>query len=302
MNSSRRIIFVRVASILLLLVPILILNPVAHTTASAQAYPETTSLDVSTQQGCAVRIMPLGDSNTEGIVGSTYQVGYRRSLWLSLKQLGYDVDFVGGLTTGELDDFDRDHEGHAGWTANLIRDNVNGFLTANPPNIVLLAIGTNDITGGQSPTGIVKEIDEILTNIYSFDSKITVVLAKVINRKGNEEQIARTSELNRLIQDLANARKAAGDKVLVVDLEHALTYPDDMYDNVHPDDNGYEKMAGAWLHVLEDYLPHYCDPGSPSTLLLPVILGTIRSGVNVHFRQMAPSSNRSRYKCTIDHN
>src|SRR5258708_8969973 len=61
----------------------------------------------------AVRIMPLGDSNTFGWDGS---VSYRYYLWKQLQQAGYtNVDFVGTLTstfqTGDV--WDHDNDGHA---------------------------------------------------------------------------------------------------------------------------------------------------------------------------------------------
>src|SRR5687767_12424317 len=64
-----------------------------------------------------VRIMPIGDSITEGSDGS---VTYRRFLWLQLAAAGHRVDFVGtrsGVRDGvpKYTDFDQDHDGHAGW-------------------------------------------------------------------------------------------------------------------------------------------------------------------------------------------
>ena len=60
-----------------------------------------------------VLIMPLGDSITRG----EDLVGYRRELYVDLKNAGYDVDFVGSLQDGSSTGytFDYDHEGHGGW-------------------------------------------------------------------------------------------------------------------------------------------------------------------------------------------
>ncbi len=108
-----------------------------------------------------VRIMPLGDSITEGVLGSSDDTGYRRALYLSLTAAGHSVNFVGSLANGTPTDFDRDHEGHSGWRADQIRNNISSWLTTNPADIILLHIGTNDISQGQSVSSTVSEVNEI---------------------------------------------------------------------------------------------------------------------------------------------
>jgi hypothetical protein len=41
-------------------------------------------------------------------------------------------------------------------------------------------------------------------------------------------------------------------------MENALDYPVDLYDDVHPDDAGYDKMALVWFEALSDFLATYC--------------------------------------------
>ena len=199
-------------------------------------------------------IMPLGDSITDGAAGSTDDTGYRRSLYLQLDAAGYDVDFVGSQTSGIPTDFDRDHEGHGGWRANQIRDNIGGWLTSTPAEIVLLHIGTNDISGGESAAGVAAEIDDILDNIDSYSTDITVFLAQIINRQNpSDSKGLETSALNDSIASLAATRIAAGDLIVLVDHESALTYPGDMDDSVHPNDTGYGKMADTWFDALDTH-------------------------------------------------
>ena len=57
------------------------------------------------------RIMPLGDSITDNDAYSSY----RRPLWKRLQQANRSVDFVGTRQGPFHNDFDYDHEGHAGW-------------------------------------------------------------------------------------------------------------------------------------------------------------------------------------------
>jgi lysophospholipase L1-like esterase len=196
--------------------------------------------------------MPLGASLTQGYA-STNQNGYRRRLYLSLKRDGYSVNFVGSQQSG-LPDFDVDHEGHPGWHAEGGSEGgialfVYDWLVANPTDVVLLHVGTNDISvGGQDPA----EIAHILDEIDRFSTDTTVVLALIINRKTYSPA---TTQFNLDVQTMAQNRIASGDKIVIVDMEHALTYPDDMADNLHPNDVGYFKIATVWLNALEGFMP-----------------------------------------------
>ena len=199
-----------------------------------------------------IRIMPLGDSITYGSK-STGVVGYRRSLYQLLLDACYNVDFVGSQTDGSPADFDRNHEGHRGWRADQIRDNIIGWLNSTPADVVLLHIGTNDISQGQGSANPAAEIGQILDLIDTWEeanNEVWVVLARIINR--NDLQSGTTTTLNSRIQNLADTRIAAGYKIVVVDMESALSYPADLSDTVHPNDTGYGKMTAVWFAALED--------------------------------------------------
>ena len=207
-----------------------------------------------------IRIMPLGDSITYG-TNSTGTVGYRRPLYQSLVGAGYSVDFVGSQTDGSPADFDRNHEGHRGWRADQIRDNITGWLNSTPADVVLLHIGTNDISQNQGATGTAAEIGQILDRIDTWETthnQVWVVLARIINR--NDSRSGITTTLNGLIQDLADTRIAGGDRIVVVNMESALSYPGDLADTVHPNDTGYGKMAAVWFAELETLLALLSNP------------------------------------------
>ena len=199
------------------------------------------------------RIMPLGDSITRG-GGSTGEVGYRRPLYLLLQQSGYDVNFVGTQINGTFLDFDRDHEGHGSYRADQIRDLVISWLNTNPADIVLLHIGINDIAyNNEDPL----EVDALLDSIDVWEvansHPVTVIVARIVLRgDGNDPQ---TIAFNDSVETIVNNRIAAGDDLIMVDMEHALNYPADLSDGVHPNDNGYAKMANVWFDALTTILP-----------------------------------------------
>jgi VCBS repeat-containing protein len=215
-----------------------------------------------------VRIMPLGDSITAGsfsLPGSpdSAQVGYRRKLYIELEDLSssYGVDFVGSGSSGSVD-HDKDHEGHGGYCATgcttygVIDTNIVGWLNANPADIVLLHIGITDINerGDTSATGVTNILNAIDT-WEAANHPVTVLLAKIIDDVPNyQTELNVTAYNNNLVNMLAGR---PNDRVIMVDMRDGagILYGSgspgpDMFDNVHPNLTGYEKMAAKWLTEL----------------------------------------------------
>ncbi len=216
-----------------------------------------------------VAIMPLGDSITEGqnpvITDNNYRVGYRAPLFWDLTGAGYYFDFVGSKQAGMLADpgIDFDHEGHGGWSDGAIAGSVSGFLLNNHADVVLLHIGTNALSS--SPD----DVEDILNNIDAYSEDTVVVLARIINRKTYSSL---TTTFNDNVEAMAMNRIANGDRIILVDQESALVYPDDMEDNLHPNTYGYNKMPAAWYDGLDDFLP-VCSsvaPYAPAIVSQPV--------------------------------
>jgi lysophospholipase L1-like esterase len=216
----------------------------------------------------AIRIMPLGDSITvgefSGVDDPNFWVSYRKALRDSLTGAGYDIDFVGTQVSGSAVFLDAQHEGHSGWVADgdaaiSIRQNVAGFLAANPPHVVLLHIGTNDIGLGDAAGTVSAEVEAVLDAIDAVDPDIRVVLALIINREATSALRGTTTSYNDLLDAMASNRIQAGAKLVVVDMEPELIYritpAGDMKDEVHPVASGFQKMANAWRHGLDQILP-----------------------------------------------
>ncbi len=226
------------------------------------------SITIIKAASASTKIMPLGDSITQGFIKNIpedYRVGYRQKLYLDLKDAGYDVDFVGSLSHGILahPGFDYNHEGHGGWSDNEVAGQVYTWLVANPADIILLHIGTNDFN--TSPDDVALILDEI--DKYSKD--IVVVLALIINHKTYNPLI---TQFNDNIRAMAEVRIAHCDKIIIVDMENALNYQNDMDDNLHPNTNGYIKMADVWFPAVEQiltdsYQPPPCTPPVPGPAL-----------------------------------
>jgi lysophospholipase L1-like esterase len=213
----------------------------------------------------AVKIMPLGDSITKG-TGSVHGWGYREPLYVLLSNDGYNFDFVGSYVNGSFPD--PNHEGHYGWRADEI---LNGrpsdpcagkleyWLSADQPDVVMLHIGTNDISQGSYDAN---EVNGILNVIDAYEvannKHVTVILALIINRRIDSPATKRawTTQFNSDVNVIAANRIANEDDIIVVNMESALDYSIgvDMDDEVHPNDNGYIKMAGVWYAALTGFL------------------------------------------------
>ena len=199
-----------------------------------------------------LKIMPLGDSITQGIHIDSKNIGYRRDLYKLLTHNNFEFDFVGSMSDGSFSDFDKDHEGHGGWHANQIQDSVYNWLIKNPADIILLHIGTNDLNKEESPTIIIQEIDQILSEVDRYEDKsnlsVRVVLATVINHL---LYIEKTQELNNYITELVKNRQRNNDLITLADMNKYLENTNNYLDNVHPNELGYKKMAELWLEKIQ---------------------------------------------------
>jgi uncharacterized repeat protein (TIGR02543 family) len=198
-----------------------------------------------------IRIMPLGDSITSGEGTGQPLTGYRDDLFTLLNTEGWEFDFVGSQSDGS--GFDTDHEGHGGWRADEINSNVNGWLNQFEPDIVLLHIGTNDVSHEQSNSSTANEIESILSKIYNYSSKTVILLCKLIPRVNLYQE---NEDLNELIEQVYQQKKSAGYNIYLVDQNAAFKEnpnweQDYLHDNVHPAHVGYTVMANKFLSVLE---------------------------------------------------
>lgn len=200
-----------------------------------------------------LRVMPLGDSITMGTYTPTSpsddrSIGYRLKLYNDLTSTAsgrYNIDFVGGAINGQTLMSDPQHEGHGGYVAQQIANGIGQWLSNQPPDIVLLHIGTNDISG--DPSASAAPVSTILQNIESWEQanhRLWVFVARIIQRLDgrsvtayNDDIAARVAARNNDRLFLVNQQTGAG-------LVYATT--GDMADDLHPNQSGYDKMADKW--------------------------------------------------------
>lgn len=199
-----------------------------------------------------VKIMPLGDSITQAFNGTP---SYRWYLWQKLQDAGFATDFVGsqmGAANGDPPnfDFDQDHEGHSGWTADQIAANAAAWAAEFQPDIVLMHAGSNDAEQHQSTDGTINDLRNIINAIRSVDPNVIFLVAQLIPDAVNNAGI---DDLNSRIPALVSSMDSSQSRVILVDL-HTGFSGSDTFDGVHLTSSGENKMAQRWFDALSDLL------------------------------------------------
>lgn len=203
-----------------------------------------------------VRMMPLGDSITDGI---TVPGAYRTGLWRRFADGDYRVDFVGSLSGGPAELGDHDHEGHSGWRIDQIDAGVVGWLRATTPHTVLLHIGTNDILQNHDPAGAPARLSALIDHITATAPAAEVFVATIIPIAWSAQEAA-VRTYNAAIPEIVRSKVSAGGHVHLVDMHAALTSAD-LADGVHPNATGYDRMAAAWYTALRSVPGSIGEPG-----------------------------------------
>ncbi|WP_433509359.1 lectin [Nonomuraea sp. CA-143628] len=203
-----------------------------------------------------VRVMPLGDSITEG---TQVPGGYRIGLWQRLAAGRYTVDFVGSQFNGPGSLGDHDHEGHPGWRIDQIDANITGWLRTYTPRTVLLHIGTNDVLQNYNLAGAPQRLSTLIDHITTAVPDADVFVATIIPLSNSgQESAART--FNAAIPGIVQSKVNSGRHVHLVDMHSKLT-TSDLIDGIHPTAGGYDKMAAAWYTALQSVSGSIGQPG-----------------------------------------
>jgi len=204
------------------------------------------AMNVNSGWAQTYKIMPLGDSITRGVNGSSTPGGYRDDLQNLLSDEFVSYDFVGSQSDGS--GFDPHHEGHDGATVDYIDNNVTTWVTNAAPHYVLLMIGTNDL-GVLDVELIADKISSICDKIYGVDGGITIFLSSILPRGDDPGKDSLATQANRLIKRVVvdkqdaghNIYYVGGNELFIQDPDWATNYLFD--DGIHPNDTGYNQVA-----------------------------------------------------------
>jgi hypothetical protein len=189
-----------------------------------------------------LRIMPLGDSITAG-VGSSTRSSYRSDLRRKLVAAGMSVDFVGSQSDGV--GFDNQHEGHGGWTIDRIAEQLDGWLATYRPDAVIVHLGTNNVTSGESGATIAAKLSALIDQIRAARPEAMIFVSKIIGSKVAAEKVVDHDYNSRMPAMLATK----GSRVRLVD--QSTVGGIDLLDRHHPNNFGYNKMTYNFYRAFE---------------------------------------------------
>jgi lysophospholipase L1-like esterase len=198
-----------------------------------------------------LRIMPLGDSITDGTsAGTAGRGGYRGPLYDSLTTAGYNVDYIGTLSNNGALLADVNHEGHGGWRIDQHDANIEDwFNTMEDPDVVLMHIGTNDFGQSLDITNAINRFDALILKIATLRPYAHIIVTNLMARAEPRNTEIQT-HFNPFVEDRVDAHALAGRRVTFLDMRAAVPITD-MPDNLHPNQAGYDKMAAAWLPAIQ---------------------------------------------------
>jgi len=230
------------------------------------------------------KIMPLGDSKTEGGGGNGQQSSWRGFLRTKMLQAGYNIDYVGprqNYADGDTEPYDYDHAGFGGYTIGPdtqrfcetcettgIYEHIQNWLPAANPDVVLLSIGVNDMFGDNNhPPGYrasaPQRYQDLVNKILGLKPGVRLILGTIEPVKwdknwGSNPNDQSLGALNAKIREIANA--SATDNIFLADVyskNYATWDPGDFWDDLHLSQQGAAKSANTWfaslVPVLNDY-------------------------------------------------
>ena len=207
------------------------------------------------------KIMPLGASRVEG-ARPDYE-SFRYELWRNMLDNGWTFDYIGTMTdpasyenySGK--EFDKDHEGHGGYTSRQILSNITGWISsAGIPDIVLFSSpGGNGALEGLPVDDAIKNINGIIDVIQASNPDVTIFIEQPASGHSDimtAELTAYIEELQSKVLPIATQQTTTSSNVIAVDM---FTSWSDAYlaDDVHYNTTGAKVVADRYDAAMESF-------------------------------------------------
>ncbi|KAL3490659.1 SGNH hydrolase-type esterase domain-containing protein [Aspergillus germanicus] len=201
--------------------------------------------------------MPLGGSITYGL-GSSDGNGYRKALYDMLVARRHTVEMVGSRTSGSM--VNNANEGWPGRRIDQIHAKALKSTAKFLPNIFTINAGSNDCLQEFEIGSAGARINSMLEGLWKAGlPDATVILSTLVvaaDTSINERVLRVNDQIRGLVQ---KGRSSGGDSngnVFLADM-YSSTGPqltDLIEDGIHPNDEGYVKMARIWTESIEKAL------------------------------------------------
>ncbi|WP_067601405.1 SGNH/GDSL hydrolase family protein [Nocardiopsis listeri] len=210
-----------------------------------------------------LRIMPIGDSATQGSSGDHT---WRYHLWSHLSDQEIDFDLVGpnddlysladedfGAHDYADPDFDTDHAARWDATAQELATDVAGVAAEFDPHYLLLLAGTEDILNGGEADHALDGVAEIVSTVRVVLGDARFVVGELPEVEGTDDDGRVNREITRFnmgLVDLAQQLTSTDSPVVVAQTARDYTPAFDNWDATHPNVRGELKIAAAFADAL----------------------------------------------------
>ncbi len=225
-----------------------------------------------------IKVMPLGDSITEGTnLGQNFaRPNYRIPLMQKLAANGFNVEALGYQKSCNADSAgvqaNPEYEWHCGMSGQMCRtqgaagweDSIDVALDmAGEPDIVTFKIGTNDLRGGvQDPEVLFEAWTNVIWKILKARPATRVICGSVIDARDDQTyNTTKVVEFNAKIADFIANGDFPGGRVYFANLNAACPPRDangndngNLADALHPSWIGHDKMSDCWLVKIKEVM------------------------------------------------
>jgi lysophospholipase L1-like esterase len=209
-------------------------------------------------------IWTVGDSITNNN-------GYRTRMCTTLTGEGYSVWFVGSLKGGGTPCNQGDNDGHSGFSISGLVDGVGDSMTIDDwyagikkPQVATLMIGTNNVAwwvaAGADMADVADECMALVDKMLAFDPKLFLIVGTIPPESSNvipainRDRADLATEYNAALKLKVPAHAQYGKRLFFADTNAGLAVTD-LYDGIHPNAAGHNKIGDTWLSVLTPLLP-----------------------------------------------
>ncbi|XPS76780.1 hypothetical protein M3J09_008826 [Ascochyta lentis] len=205
---------------------------------------------VSAQQ--TVKVMPFGASIVSRCWRANLQTKLRNDMVTNFDFVGSQASTCGGNS------IDQDHEGHPGSLAidYAKNGNLTVWLNANPPDVILMLLGTNDVLIGKKSTGdVLKAYDVLIDQMRAKNPNMQIVFSNLLPldpKRWPQAGADGIVNLNAAIKQYAPSKNTRTSPVVFVDNFTGFDAVADTTDGEHPNDAGNEKMATKFFAATRD--------------------------------------------------
>ena len=211
------------------------------------------------------RVMAMGDSLTLGQGGSNTG-GYRHTLWQKMAAAGLDFLPCGENTQPPYSDtgtgyYNSRWSGFGGWKMIDLMDGTPGsgsnqtgkaipeWFVSHKPDVLLLMIGTNDISETASQTTLRYRFNALLDMIYDLRPTIPIVLGRVPQYQTLVWDTV-TQYNNGCVAELTARQGANPERKFAVANMESIRGEAKYSDYVHLGPAGYTEMADLWYDAV----------------------------------------------------